>query len=141
MTNPKNTTSLASILGTWTGQTHLKTDIGSNELLAYFVVHFMPDPMRGYGCSLKDCIEEQNQVCEVVGDGGTNDHVCSDMTGKVVDWSDGTYSTYLWYRIVHMYILVVHTSIVHCNNTNILLQCTSTRTMKLNIVYRIEYKF
>ena len=83
----KNATRIASILGTWTGQTHLKTDIGSYELLAYFVVHFMPDPMRGYGCSLKDCIEEHNQVCEL-GSDGTN--VCNDIAGNVVDWSDGT---------------------------------------------------
>lgn len=109
----KNVTRLASILGTWTGQTHLKTDIGSYELLAYFVVHFMPDEMRGYGCSLEDCIEEHNQVCEVGGagdgdgdgdgngngDGDDYTKVCSDLAGKVVNWSDLTAFIYFGARI------------------------------------------
>lgn len=94
MNHEKNMTRLASILGTWTGQTHLKTDIGSNELLAYFVVHFMPDPMRGYGCSLENigCQEEQNKVCEIVGTSSpgadSQGQVCNDIPGNVVDWSD-----------------------------------------------------
>ena len=86
MPTAKNATRLASILGTWTGQTHLKTDIGSYELLAYFVVHFMPDPMRGYGCSLADCVEEHNQVCTIGSDYAGS---CSGIPGEVVDWSDG----------------------------------------------------
>ncbi len=86
--NIKNTTRLASTLGTWTGQTHLKTDIGKYELLAYFVIHFMPDPMRGYGCSLEDCLEQQNKVCEVDGDHPPS---CNDIAGNVVDWSDGRF--------------------------------------------------
>ena len=40
---------LASLLGTWTGQSHIKAfSVGHYELLVYFVVHIMPDPMRGY---------------------------------------------------------------------------------------------
>ena len=93
----KNTTHISSILGTWTGQTHLKTNVGSYELLAYFVVHFMPDPMRGYGCTLKDCIEEHNQVCEVKQD--SNDPVCSNLAGHMIDWSDINAFIYFGARI------------------------------------------
>ena len=64
----KNSTRIASLLGTWTGQTHLKTGIGSYELEAYFVVHLMPDPMRGYSCSLKGCSEFEKlyERCAIV---------------------------------------------------------------------------
>jgi len=94
--NSKNITRLASILGTWTGQTHLKADIGSYELLAYFVIHLMPDPMRGYGCSLVGCSEEENQVCEIGQDGNG---VCTNIADNVVDWSDVTAFIYFGARI------------------------------------------
>jgi len=102
-TNIKNITRIASTLGTWTGQTHLKTDIGSYELLAYFVIHFMPDPMRGYGCSLEGCIEQHNQICEVGNtdadgvDGYTQS--CNDIAGNIIDWSDVTAFMYFGARI------------------------------------------
>mmetsp|Transcript_6778 Transcript_6778/g.7854 ORF Transcript_6778/g.7854 Transcript_6778/m.7854 type:complete len:522 (+) Transcript_6778:155-1720(+) len=97
----KNATRISSILGTWTGQTHLKTSVGAYELEAYFVLHIVPDPMRGYGCSLEDCSEMENKVCahgteddgtgdddHMDGRGGVYDKVCKDMVGQVSDWSD-----------------------------------------------------
>jgi hypothetical protein len=81
----KNSTRIASLLGTWTGQTHLKTDIGSYELMAYFVIHLMPDPMRGYACSLDDCSEVENNACVLNKRG---DGVCQDIADNVLDWSD-----------------------------------------------------
>lgn len=89
--NTKNATRIASLLGTWTGQTHLKTDIGSYELSASFVIHLMPDPTRGYGCTLPDCNEVKNQVC-LIEDGqdesGFGESVCENIAGNIVDWSD-----------------------------------------------------
>ena len=96
ISNGKNVTRLASILGTWTGQTHLKTDIGKYELLAYFVIHFMPDPMRGYGCSLQNCIEEHNQVCQLDKDYSAK---CVDVADNVVEWSDGAYLVLCYYTV------------------------------------------
>ena len=93
--NVKNATRLASLLGTWTGQTHLKTDIGSYELSASFVIHLMPDPTRGYGCALPDCNEVKNQVCliEDVPDQETfGENVCENIAGNIVDWSDGEFA-------------------------------------------------
>lgn len=84
----KNDTRIASLLGTWTGQTHIKTEIGSYELEAYFVIHFMPDPMRGYSCSLDDCSEFENNAC-MLNDSG--DGVCKKISETVLDWSDGAY--------------------------------------------------
>jgi hypothetical protein len=82
----KNTTRIASLLGTWTGTTHLKTDIGNYELMAYFVIHIMPDPMRGYACSLEDCLEINNQAC-MFNDKGEKE--CQDIANTLMDWSDG----------------------------------------------------
>lgn len=92
----KNSTRLASLLGTWTGQTHLKADIGSYELLAYFVVHIMPDPMRGNGCSLPDCLEEENRIC-VLDD--NNKPLCQDMAGNVLNWADAVAFMYFGAKI------------------------------------------
>jgi hypothetical protein len=51
----KNLTRLSSaILGTWSTWTHLSAHIpglGRYEVMAYFVVHFVPDPTRPYACS------------------------------------------------------------------------------------------
>jgi len=97
-TSTKNATRISSILGTWTGQTHLKTSVGAYELEAYFVIHIVPDPMRGYGCSLDGCSEIDNKVCahgkeddtddDGDGRGGVYNKVCKDMVGQVSDWSD-----------------------------------------------------
>lgn len=84
----KNNTQIASLLGTWTGETHLKTDIGSYELSAYFVIHFMPDPTREYACTLSDCSEFQNHVCKWNME--TKKKQCIDLTtsSELLDWSD-----------------------------------------------------
>ena len=88
----KNATRIASLLGTWTGQTHLKTDIGSYELSASFVIHLMPDPTRGYECVLPDCNEIKNQVCLIEDSTDPKEfeeHVCENIAGNIVNWSDG----------------------------------------------------
>ena len=92
----KNSTRIASLLGTWTGQTHLKTDIGSYELMAYFVIHFMPDPMRGYACSLTDCSEFENHAC--MSDRRGN-RACNDISDTLLDWSDISAFMYFGARI------------------------------------------
>ena len=61
----KNSTRIASLLGTWTGTTHLKTSIGDYELMAYFVIHFMPDPSRNNQCTLENCNEYENKICQL----------------------------------------------------------------------------
>jgi len=88
ITSAKNNTRIASLLGTWTGTTHLKTDIGSYELMAYFVIHLMPDPMRGYTCSLDDCEEVENKACVLNAHG---DGECKDIADTLLDWSDGKF--------------------------------------------------
>jgi len=82
----KNTTRISSILGTWTVKSHLKSDIGKNELLAYSTLYFMPDAMRGYGCSLENCREDMNNICMF--EDSSQDAVCKNMADSVVDWSD-----------------------------------------------------
>mmetsp|Transcript_22100 Transcript_22100/g.39831 ORF Transcript_22100/g.39831 Transcript_22100/m.39831 type:complete len:457 (-) Transcript_22100:283-1653(-) len=100
MNSTKNTTRLSSILGTWTATSHLKADIGSYEMLAYFTIHFMADPMRGYGCSLKDCHESTNHVCVT---NKNTDHVptCVDMAAddSLIDWSDVTAFIYFGLKV------------------------------------------
>ncbi len=88
----KNDERLASLLGTWTGQSHIKAfSVGHYELLVYFVVHIMPDPMRGYGCSLPPsiCSEKENQVCLEHDTDQEAKQECVDMTNATVPWSDG----------------------------------------------------
>lgn len=82
----KNSTRISSLLGTWTGQTHLKADIGSYELMAYFAIHIMPDPMRAYECSLPNCSEFENKACVLDKNG---DPSCTELTDTILDWSDG----------------------------------------------------
>ena len=85
----KNFSRISNILGTWTSTTHLKADIGSYELMAYFVIHFMPDPMSAYRCSLDLCDELENNVCVV----SSSNDTCQSMQDHVVEWSDGTIIT------------------------------------------------
>jgi hypothetical protein len=96
----KNNTQIASLLGTWTGETHLKTDIGSYELSAYFVIHFMPDPTREYACTLSDCSEFQNHVCKWNME--TKKKQCIDLTtsSELLDWSDINAFVYFGARVV-----------------------------------------
>ena len=87
----KNFSRIANLLGTWTSTTHLKANIGSYELMAYFVIHLMPDPMSNYRCSINQCDELENKVC-VMGEYNvtTTGNTCENMDEHVTDWSDGT---------------------------------------------------
>lgn len=102
----KNLTRLgASLLGTWTGETHLSTTShhgGDASLTAYFVAHFMPDPRQGRSCSLVDCEESDNHVCMMTTTTDNNDtksngegplqKVCRDIGEENdVPWSDRKY--------------------------------------------------
>lgn len=70
----KNLTLLSSLLGTWSTWTHLSTRIpglGRYEVMAYFVVHFVPDPTRQNACPEDDdnnnnnnCREWDNMYCQ-----------------------------------------------------------------------------
>jgi hypothetical protein len=99
----KNNTRIASLLGTWTGETHLKTDIGSYELSAYFVIHFMPDPTREYACTLPNCSEFQNHICKW--DMNTKKKQCIDLTtsNESLDWSDINAFIYFGAKVVRRY--------------------------------------
>jgi hypothetical protein len=83
----KNASRIASLMGTWTGQTQLQANIGRYEMRSYFSMHLMPDPMRGYGCQTDDvCPEIMNQAC--VSDSSAN-HECVSTEKEVLNWSDG----------------------------------------------------
>lgn len=105
----KNDTRISSLLGTWTAQTHLKADIGSYELLAYFVIHFMPNPLRGYGCSLSDCNEDLNQVCEKTAL-LHNKPTCQTMLNNSLQWSDVNAFIYFGARVDVGFPFNKHTS-------------------------------
>jgi len=60
--------------------------------MAYFVIHLMPDPMRGYSCSLSDCKEVENKACLLNAHG---DGECKNIADSVLDWSDGELVLYL----------------------------------------------
>jgi len=92
----KNSTRISSLLGTWTGQTHLKADIGSYELMAYFAIHFMPDPMRAFACSLPNCSEFENKACVLDKNG---DPSCTELTDGILDWSDVTAFMYFGAKV------------------------------------------
>lgn len=92
----KNSTRISSLLGTWTGQTHLKADIGSYELMAYFAIHIMPDPMRAFACSLPNCSEFENKACVLDSNG---DPSCTELTDGILDWSDVTAFMYFGAKV------------------------------------------
>jgi len=72
----------------------MKASIGHYEMLTYFVVHLIPNPMRQYSCSLKDCNEIDNQVCEKIlvknknKKGQKMTEQCKCMDDGIMDWSD-----------------------------------------------------
>ena len=78
-------------MGTWTGQTTRKASIGRYDLLAYFSVHIMPDPMRGYGCELDSCQEMDNHVCmsTPLPSSFGSQEACVATDSEVINWSDG----------------------------------------------------
>jgi hypothetical protein len=119
----KNFSRISNILGTWTSTTHLKADIGSYELMAYFVIHFMPDPMSAYRCALDLCDELENDVCVMSGsndaDSSTNmENKCQRMQDSVVEWSDGTITRFVGPNVeqsqsqVLNFILLIYTVVV-----------------------------
>ena len=71
-----------SLLGTWS---FVKTMTASHyyQVKAFFVIHFMADPLQQIGCKLDGCNELSNQICQ---EGNT----CVDTESNVVEWSDGT---------------------------------------------------
>lgn len=97
----KNSTRIgSSLLGTWSAQTNLFSNPKNkkdDKLTAYFIVHFMADPRKGYGCALPDCHEIDNHVCMVTAAAGddSNGNVkksCHDIAKeKDILWSDCKY--------------------------------------------------
>lgn len=85
----KNDTRIASLLGTWTGLTNIKTDVGKYSLQADYILHIVGDSMRVNSCSISGCNEMDNMICEKPRL-GTEDssNNCHDMTEVVSDWSD-----------------------------------------------------
>ena len=107
----KNATRMASLMGTWTGQYEITASIfGTYKMTVYFVMHIMPDPMRGYGllsddnsshnnnhCNATTCNELDNHVCTVTKPENSDDdddnynYKCVNTEDEIVPWSDGTY--------------------------------------------------
>lgn len=73
-----------SLYGTWTFVSESKADLGYYDALVYFVVHFMPDPLRKLGCSKANCSELDNHVCQ-------DRSACVTTESNIVQWSDGTF--------------------------------------------------
>ena len=89
-TNTKNLTRISSLMGTWSAQIKLKSFVGDYQLLAYFVVHLMPNPMRGHGCNLgEECNEIDNQVCMRHIGRYVEHPQCHSMEDRIIDWADG----------------------------------------------------
>lgn len=95
----KNTTRISSLMGTWTGQTRLKAAVGPYEMKVYFIVHLMPDPMRGYGCEQSDCSEIDNHVCVQHDDRKSMSTECVDLENGKVPWSDISAFLYFGARV------------------------------------------
>lgn len=95
----KNTTRISSLMGTWTGQTSLKAAVGPYSMKIYFVMHLMPDPMRGYGCERSDCSEIDNHVCVQHDDRKSTSTECVSLQDKQVAWSDVSAFLYFGARV------------------------------------------
>jgi hypothetical protein len=78
----KNDT-IRSLLGTWTFRKEVIADMGYYRVMAYLVMHLMPDPLQLYGCQMQNCSELDNQVCQ--------QGECLNTETNTVEWSDGTY--------------------------------------------------
>jgi hypothetical protein len=64
--------------------------------MAYFVIHFMPDPMSVYQCSIDSCSELNNKVCVYEDETSSEspkdtslETKCESMEKNLVPWSDG----------------------------------------------------
>jgi hypothetical protein len=84
-------------MGTWTGQSRLKAAVGPYEMNIYFVVHLMPDPLRGYGCEMSNCSEIQNQVC--IEQKQEASQKCVNLEDGQVTWSDVSAFLYFGARV------------------------------------------
>lgn len=73
---------LPSILGTWSLQTHATSDFGLYKASAFLVMHVMQDPLQSYSCSLNNCDERENQICQ------RNLDQCVEMENTISQWSD-----------------------------------------------------
>jgi hypothetical protein len=60
----KDVASSSAVLGTWTFQTHTKSDVGYYTGSTFVVMHLMTDPLSMLGCQRNDCSELDNQICE-----------------------------------------------------------------------------
>ena len=69
----------------------MKALVGPYEMSAYFIVHLMPDPLRGYGCQKDKCTELVNHVCVELDDRNSFSTKCVDMQDGEITWSDGSY--------------------------------------------------
>lgn len=86
----KSPSMLPYLLGTWTLETHVSSDLGYYKANAFVVMHVMADPLAAtYSCSLPDCDELQNQICQ------RNLDACVDTASSISQWSDGA----LYYTI------------------------------------------
>jgi len=74
-------TALNSLFGTYTFVSESKADLGFYNVMAFLVVHLMPDPLRFLGCTKKNCSEVDNQVCQ-------KQNECANVETQVVEWSD-----------------------------------------------------
>lgn len=69
----------------------MKALVGPYSMEAYFIVHLMPDPLRGYGCHLDECNELENHVCVEHDDGNAFSTKCVDLQDREIAWSDGAF--------------------------------------------------
>lgn len=67
----------------------MKALVGPYEMSAYFIVHLMPDPLRGYGCQKDKCTELDNRVCVELDDRNSFSTKCVDVQDGEIAWSDG----------------------------------------------------
>ncbi|KAL7574446.1 hypothetical protein ACA910_015817 [Epithemia clementina (nom. ined.)] len=103
----KNSTRLASLMGTWTTWADTKASIGNYHVMAYFVVHLMPDPMADYSCQLPDCVERDNRICQRQGVSQPGENLgkkketlqCQNVQDVVSDWSDVAAFYYIGFHV------------------------------------------
>jgi len=84
----KNSSLIASVLGTWTAQLSMTTDIGDYGFEAHLVMHIVCDPMKQYSCSLEECNEIENKMCAKPIHNVKADNECMGIENNIADWSD-----------------------------------------------------
>jgi len=86
----KNDTRLASLMGTWTVDSRIKSNFGLYEIDMNFVIYLMGDPLRENSCELPDCAELNNSFCRYENDSGSGPPICENMATNISNWSDGS---------------------------------------------------